>query len=263
MTKPAEAQVFVGRVQASLRDDGEDQPGVRPLHPEHGHRRVAPARHHREQRARRGRHRAVQGQAGRPEHRRGRGRASRHGPIRSSSSSATPSGWTSSTAPAGRIASPPDLLPDIAAFAPLGPRCSASTPARTASRSGVVRRFAAGLTELAEALHAGWQPPGGRDRRASTSSSPGASGSHQLTRVSGAVAAPLRARPARLAPLEAIARRPRPTLADRSVAVRRCAGDSLLPLLHRRLADAEPPLVRPGAVRRATSGSSAAGGCCR
>ena len=74
MTKPAEAQVFVGAGAGEPARAGAEQPGVRALHPEHGHRRVAAARHHGEQRARRRRHRAVPRQARRPERRRGRGR---------------------------------------------------------------------------------------------------------------------------------------------------------------------------------------------
>ena len=64
MTKPSEAQVFVGRVQASLREMEKTNPEFGRLHPEHGHGRVAPARHHGEQRAGRGRHRACTGPSG-------------------------------------------------------------------------------------------------------------------------------------------------------------------------------------------------------
>ena len=52
---------------------GGEQPRVRTLHPQHGHRRIAAARHDRGQHPRRGRHRAVQGQAGRAKRRRGGG----------------------------------------------------------------------------------------------------------------------------------------------------------------------------------------------
>ena len=73
MTKPSEAQVFVARVQASLREMETGEPGVRPLHPQHGHRRITTARDHRQQYPRRGRYGAVQGQALRAQRRRGRG----------------------------------------------------------------------------------------------------------------------------------------------------------------------------------------------
>ena len=63
MTKPAEAQVFVAPGAGQPARASRSQPGVRRLHPEHGHRRVAPARHDGQQRAGRRRHRAVQRQA--------------------------------------------------------------------------------------------------------------------------------------------------------------------------------------------------------
>ena len=96
MTKPSEAQVFVGRVQASLRDMEKANPEFGACTLEHGRRRVAAARHHGQQPARRGRHGALQGEARRAQHRRGRGQIAGHGRD-SSSSWATPSGWISST----------------------------------------------------------------------------------------------------------------------------------------------------------------------
>ena len=249
MTKPSEAQVFVGRVQASLREHGAEQSRVRGLHAQHGRGRVAPPRHHREQPAGRGRHGAVQGQAGRPQHRRGRGQISRPWPTKRSSCSATLSGWTSSTAPAG--APPPRPI---------------SFPISTA--------FAAGA-EL-QRLDAGATPPpfprvrrvprpadraGGSAARRAASRPAGAiaalnellarsAGSQQLTRVGGELAAAVRPGPRASGALEAIARSAAADAGRRAVArppVR--AATTCSPLLHRRLPDRQPALVRRRGVR--------------
>jgi predicted RNA-binding Zn ribbon-like protein len=123
----------------------------------------------------------------------------------------------------GRLPSPPDLLPDAAAFTRWlhvqrlmqldgGPPYDA------------VRELRRQLTELAVALSAGLQPPGGAIAAINHLLAAG-TGSHRLIRVGGEWRlqfAPVRA----LAPLEAIARSAAATLADRSVTVRRCAGET-------------------------------------
>ncbi len=122
----------------------------------------------------------------------------------------------------GRIPSPPDLLPDPESYGRwaraqnLEPEDGSSFP--------LVRVFRDHLTALAEALHAGLQPPGGAVA-AVNSHLARCPGSHQLTRISGgwrllfAPGRPLRA-------LEAIARSAATTLADPATSVRRCAGDT-------------------------------------
>jgi len=123
----------------------------------------------------------------------------------------------------GREVSPPDLLPDIAAFGRWA-RLLRLEPGEDRDSLGVVHRFRADLTDLAEALHRGLAPPAGAvaavNRMLSRSI-----GRHQLTRVSGAWQ--LRFAPARpLAALEAVARSTAQTLADSLVRVRRCAGET-------------------------------------
>jgi predicted RNA-binding Zn ribbon-like protein len=122
----------------------------------------------------------------------------------------------------GRVLSPPDLLPDAGAYGRwsrahnLEPEDGASFP--------LVRAFRDHLTVIAEALHAGVQPPGG-SVAAVNSHLARCPGSHQLTRVGGgwrllfAPGRPLRA-------LEAIARSAAVTLANPATAVRRCAGET-------------------------------------
>lgn len=120
----------------------------------------------------------------------------------------------------GRIPSPPDLLPDAGAYGRWA-RAEQLEPDDDANFA-LVRTFREQLTAVAEALHAGIQPPGsaiaainGRLARCS--------GSHQLTRVGGGWR--LRFAPARsLQALEAIARSAAATLADPAAIVRRCAG---------------------------------------
>jgi predicted RNA-binding Zn ribbon-like protein len=121
----------------------------------------------------------------------------------------------------GRDPSPPDLLPDIAAFGRWA-RILRLDPGEDRDSLGMVNRFRADLTELAEALDRGLAPPAGvvaaMNRILSRSI-----GRHQLTRVSGAWQ--LRFAPARpLAALEAVARSAAQTLADSVVRVRQCAG---------------------------------------
>jgi predicted RNA-binding Zn ribbon-like protein len=121
----------------------------------------------------------------------------------------------------GRDPAPPDLLPDIAAFGRWS-RILRLDPGEDRDSLGMVHRFRADLTELAEALDRGLAPPAGvvaaMNRILSRSI-----GRHQLTRVSGAWQ--LRFAPARpLAALEAVARSAAQTLADSVVRVRQCAG---------------------------------------
>jgi predicted RNA-binding Zn ribbon-like protein len=122
----------------------------------------------------------------------------------------------------GRMPSPPDLLPDADAYGRwsraqnLEPEDEASFP--------LVRGFRDHLTAIAEALHAGLQPPGSAVSAVNTLLAR-CSGSHQLTRVSGGWR--LRFAPGRpLRALEAIARSAAATLADPATAVRRCAGET-------------------------------------
>jgi predicted RNA-binding Zn ribbon-like protein len=123
----------------------------------------------------------------------------------------------------GRSSTPPDLLPDAAAFSRwaqaqrlLHPNGDAPFP--------VVLELRRQLTLLAEALDAGLQPPAGviaaiNDKLARSP------GSHRLTRVGGGWR--LQFAPARpLTPVEAIARSAAVTLADPGITVRRCAGDT-------------------------------------
>ncbi len=122
----------------------------------------------------------------------------------------------------GRIPAPPDLLPDAEAYTRwsraqnLEPEDEDSFP--------LVRVFREHLTAIAEALHAGVQPPGGAVA-AVNSHLAGCVGNHQLTRVSGGWR--LRFAPGRPPrALEAIARSPAATLADPAISVRRSAGET-------------------------------------
>ena len=126
----------------------------------------------------------------------------------------------------GRIPSPPDLLPDAAAFARwselhhLDAAGDANGGAPPFARALELRTR---LTDLAEALHDGGQPPAGSI--AAVNELLGRSGgSQQLTRVAGEWR--LRFAPSQpLAVLEAIARSAAATLAEPGIAVRRCAGE--------------------------------------
>jgi predicted RNA-binding Zn ribbon-like protein len=121
----------------------------------------------------------------------------------------------------GRDPFPPDLLPDAEAYA----RWSLAQQLEPGPDGLVlVRGFRDQLTALAEALHAGLQPPAAAVA-AINARLAGCSGSHQLTRVGGGWR--LRFAPARpLRALEAVARSAATTLADRTAVVRRCAGET-------------------------------------
>lgn len=122
----------------------------------------------------------------------------------------------------GRDPSPPDLLPDPDAYARWS-RAQELDPAGDVPFD-LIRRFREQLTELAESLHAGVQPPS-RVVAAINTHLGRSIGSHQLTRVNGSWR--LRFAPTKpLQALEAIARSAAATLADRAAIVRRCAGDT-------------------------------------
>jgi len=122
----------------------------------------------------------------------------------------------------GREPDPPDLLPDADAWARWS-RAQELDPGADPAMS-LVRAFREQLTALAEALHAGIQPPSAAIT-AINGQLTGWSGSHQLTRVNGSWR--IRFAPSRpLRTLEAIARSAAATLADQAAIVRRCAGDT-------------------------------------
>lgn len=121
----------------------------------------------------------------------------------------------------GRSPSPPDLLPDVAAFARWA-RSLRLDPGADRESLGAVHRFRADLTAMAEALHQGLAPPAGAIAALNRVLARSV-GRHQLTRVNGAWR--LHFAPAQpLAALEAIARSAATTLASSLVRVRRCAG---------------------------------------
>jgi len=123
----------------------------------------------------------------------------------------------------GRLPSPPDLLPDTAAFTRWA-HAQRLIQVNGGATHTAILRFRQQLTALAEALDAGRQPPAGAIA-AINAMLAGSTGSHQLTRVGGEWRlwfAPARA----LAPLEAIARSAAATLADSTLTVRRCASDA-------------------------------------
>ncbi|MEA2723390.1 MAG: hypothetical protein QOH59_1161 [Gemmatimonadales bacterium] len=123
----------------------------------------------------------------------------------------------------GRVSSPPELLPDLAAV---------SRWARAQSLGGMddngvalaeVLGFRGRLTALAEALHRDAQPPAGSVSAINEQLSRNG-GSHQLTRVSGEWQ--LRFAPDRPPTLlEAIAHSAAAALADPLLFVRQCAGE--------------------------------------
>ena len=84
----------------------------------------------------------------------------------------------------GRDPSPPDLLPDIAAFGRWA-RLLRLDPGEDRDSLGMVHRFRADLTELAETLDRGLAPPAGVVAAVNRVLSRSI-GRHQLTRVSGA-----------------------------------------------------------------------------
>jgi predicted RNA-binding Zn ribbon-like protein len=123
----------------------------------------------------------------------------------------------------GRTLSPPDQLPDAAAFTRWA-HAQRLMQLDGGAQYPVIEQFRRQLTALAEALARGLQPPAGAIA-AINAILAGSTGTHQLTRVSGEWR--LRFAPSRaLAPLEAIARSAAGTLADAAVSVRRCAGET-------------------------------------
>jgi predicted RNA-binding Zn ribbon-like protein len=123
----------------------------------------------------------------------------------------------------GRTPSPPDLLPDAAAFARW------AHAQRLIQLDGgpsyeAVRELRQRLTELAESMHAGLQPPAG-PIAAINRLLAGCTGSDRLIRIGGEWE--IQFTPSRpLGALEAIARSAAATPANRSVVVRRCAGET-------------------------------------
>ena len=123
----------------------------------------------------------------------------------------------------GRTPDPPDLLPDSAAFARWAVAERLLQLDRGPSYESVLA-LRSQLTALAGALHEGLRPPTG-PIAAINELLAGCAGSQRLVRVSGEWQ--LQFAPSRpLSPLEAIARSAAVTLADRSAAVRRCAGET-------------------------------------
>jgi predicted RNA-binding Zn ribbon-like protein len=122
----------------------------------------------------------------------------------------------------GRTAPPPELLPDADAFARWC-RLLYLEPESESVLIGTVRCFRDRLTALAEAMHAGLQPPAASIAALNEQLARSA-GTHQLTRVGGEWR--LRFAPVRPpAALEAIARSAAATLTEPRTAVRRCAGE--------------------------------------
>jgi len=123
----------------------------------------------------------------------------------------------------GRTAFPSDRLPDAQAYADW---CALQHLDGTADPAAFPRviEFRDRLDELAEALHAGRQPPGGAVAALNELLARSA-GTRQLTRVGGEWR--LQFAPARpLAALEAIARSAATTLVDAATVVRSCAGEA-------------------------------------
>jgi predicted RNA-binding Zn ribbon-like protein len=122
----------------------------------------------------------------------------------------------------GRVPRPPDLLPDEAALR----RWSA---AQSIDLNGgqpplpLVLQLRERLTALAEALHAGLQPPAASIAAINEQLAQGG-GCHQLTRISGAWQVRF-APEQRPAILQAIAQSAAASLADSLRFVRRCAGE--------------------------------------
>lgn len=123
----------------------------------------------------------------------------------------------------GRTPNPPDLLPDAAAFARWA-HAQRLLQRDQGPSYEAVRELRDRMTALAGALHAGHRPPAGAIA-AINELLGGCGGSDQLVRVSGEWR--LQFAPSRpLSALEAIARSAAATLADHSVVVRRCAGET-------------------------------------
>ena len=123
----------------------------------------------------------------------------------------------------GRTADPPDLLPDDRAVLRWAEAQRLDLNGGPPS-VGAVRQFRERLTALAEALHAGLQPPAASIAAINEHLAQGG-GCHQLTRVGGEWR--LRFAPERRpVVLEAIAQSAAASLADSLRLVRRCAGQS-------------------------------------
>jgi predicted RNA-binding Zn ribbon-like protein len=123
----------------------------------------------------------------------------------------------------GRTLSPPDMLPDAAAFTRWA-RAQRLMQLDGDAPYGTIRDFRQQLSTLADALDGGLQPPAG-SIAAINAILARSTGSHRLTRVGGEWQ--LQFAPAEpLAPLQAIARSAAATLADSRVVVRRCAGET-------------------------------------
>ena len=124
----------------------------------------------------------------------------------------------------GRIPSPPDRLADPAALQRWVIALSLEPLNGNQPGAEDVLRFRERLSALAEALHAGLQPPSG-SIDAINEQLGLAGGSHQLIRVGGAWQ--LRFAPHRRpSVLEAIAQSAAASLADPLLFVRRCAGET-------------------------------------
>ena len=123
----------------------------------------------------------------------------------------------------GRTPTPPDLLPDSAAFTRWA-HAQRLMQLDGGAPYPAIRELRRQLTVLAEALDSDLQPPAA-SIAAINAMLVGSSGNHRLIRIGGdwrLQFAPSKA----LAPLEAIARSAATTLADSEVVVRRCAGES-------------------------------------
>ena len=122
----------------------------------------------------------------------------------------------------GRSASPPDLLPDPAAYH-RWTKAEKLVPDADAVPFPAILAFRRELTLLAEALSAGRQPPSSAIAAINARLS-GQSGREQLVRTAGAWALPFA--PDRPPPaLDAVARSAAVSLADRTRTVRQCASD--------------------------------------
>jgi predicted RNA-binding Zn ribbon-like protein len=123
----------------------------------------------------------------------------------------------------GRCPSPPDLLPDVAAYQRWA-HAQHWDPDTEGTPFGTVRHFRDLLTSLAEALHDGLQPPAAVIA-AINEQLARSTGTNRLTRVGGEWRmqfAPSRPLPA----IEAIARSAAATLTEPTMVVRRCAGET-------------------------------------
>jgi predicted RNA-binding Zn ribbon-like protein len=124
----------------------------------------------------------------------------------------------------GRVSSPPDQLSDAASFIRWAVALSLDPDSGDQPPHHDVLCFRERLSALAEALHAGMQPPSGSVTAINEQLARNG-GVHQLTRVGGEWR--LRFAPSRRpSVLEAIAHSAAACLADPLLFVRRCAGDA-------------------------------------